>query len=74
MNTADLSSLANYVRNGDITKLRSLPLGSVINNFFEGGTLLYIACNGGHLEIVKELLKHSNINVNSGVSILNLLN
>jgi len=64
-------SADDYVRNGNIIGLRSLPLAPVINNYFGTETLLYIACSEGHLEIVKELLNHPNIDVNKGVSISN---
>ncbi len=33
-------------------------------------TPLFIACEKGNLEVVKELLKHESVDVNKGVSIL----
>jgi len=53
----------------NVGEFRSLPsLTSVINEYYEGQTLMSLACDRGNVEIVKELLKYENIDVNKGVS------
>ena len=47
-------------------------LSSFINRDYNDRTLLYKACEGGHLEIVKLLLNVSGIDVNKGVSIVSI--
>ena len=47
-------------------------LPAFINREYNNRTLLFKACEGGHLEIVKLLLKVYGIDVNKGVSIVSI--
>ena len=62
------------INNGNTSVLAKMYLCSVINDLYDGISLLYLACEKGHVEIVKLLLGVSGIDVNKGVSILSYLN
>ena len=69
-----LEEAFNAVSNGNINALVRMinALPSFINRDYKNTTLLYKACEGGHLEIVKLLLNVSGIDVNKGVSIVSM--
>jgi len=69
-----LEKAASIVKKGDVSALKLLYYDHVVNDYIGTSptrcTLLYLACQYGHLEIVKELVKCYGIDVNkSGVSI-----
>ena len=68
-----LEQAFNAVSDGNINALVRMinALPSFINRD-NNRTLLYEACEGGHLEIVKLLLNVSGIDVNKGVSIVSI--
>ena len=64
-----LQQAVECVSRGDVTALRNINVTSFINELNENCTLLYAACNEGHVEIVKLLLSVNGVDVNQGVSI-----
>ena len=67
-----LEEAFNAVSKGNKNALVLMDLHSFINSTKSNETLLYTACNGGHVEIVKLLLSVSGIDVNKGVSIVSI--
>ena len=69
-----LEQAFNAVSDGNINALVRMinALPSFINRDYNNTTLVYEACEGGHLEIVKLLLNVSGIDVNKGVSIVSI--
>ena len=62
----------NAVSKGNKNALVLMDLHAFINSTKNNETLLYNACKGGHVEIVKLLLSVSGIDVNKGVSIVSI--
>ena len=67
-----LQQAVECVSRGDVTALRNINVTSFINELNENCSLLYTACNGGHVKIVKLLLSVSGIDVNKGVSTVSI--
>ena len=67
-----LEEAFNAVSKGNKNALVLMDLHSFINSTKSNETLLYTACKGVHVEIVKLLLSVSGIDVNKGVSIVSI--
>ena len=67
-----LEEAYNAVSKGNINALVRMinALPAFINREYNNRTLLFKACEGVHLEIVKLLLNVSGVDVNKGVSIV----
>ena len=63
-----LEEAFNAISKGNKNALVLMDLHSFINSTKSNETLLYTACKGGHVEIVKLLLSVSGIDVNNDVS------
>jgi ankyrin repeat protein len=60
-------NISQIIRDKDIAKIRELVADKTFDinqKDIDGYTPLITACSMGHLEIVKELLKHPNLNIN----------
>ncbi|EFC42185.1 predicted protein [Naegleria gruberi] len=76
----DKHKILQVVEDGNVAELLKFDLAPIINDFYFnsyqfkvfslGKTLLYVACERGHLEIVKLLLTVPNVDVNLGSKVL----
>ena len=69
---ATLAEAFNAVSQGKKNALVRKNLPAFINSAYNNRTLLFTACEGVHVEIVKLLLSVSSIDVNKGVSIFSI--